>query len=319
MMGAYAADLPSRKGPALAPVAVQMYQPRFIGLWGQGFGDWGHDGGDHNAARMTRELGGFIIGLDGERQFWNGTWRFGVAGGYTSDTLKVANRLSSGDYQSVFGGLYGGASFGELDLKAGAVIATTHTHTSRSIIFPGFSDAAGSSYDGSAEQAFAEIGYNLPFHASLLSFVPGFSSLRVNYQPFLQGALIHIDQDRYLESTLTSAAALAGNSRGYDLGTTTLGLRTEYQLASLPGFTLRTLLGWRHAYGDVTPKVAQSFAGSFNTFTVAGVPIDRDALAFETTLDYAVSSTITVGASYSSQLGRRASDNAFKAHVDISF
>jgi hypothetical protein len=28
---------------------------------------------------------------------------------------------------------------------------------------------------------------------------------------------------------------------------------------------------------------------------------------------------ITVGASYSSQIGRRASDNAFKGHVDISF
>ena len=41
--GAYAADLPSRKGPALAPIAVQMYQPRMFDLWGQGFGDWGRD------------------------------------------------------------------------------------------------------------------------------------------------------------------------------------------------------------------------------------------------------------------------------------
>jgi outer membrane autotransporter protein len=98
-----------------------------------------------------------------------------------------------------------------------------------------------------------------------------------------------------------------------------LGLRTEYRLAELPGFTLRTLLGWRHAYGDVTPKVAQSFAGSFGNFTVAGVPIDRDALASETTLDYSVSSMVTIGASYSSQIGRRASDNAFKAHLDVSF
>ena len=79
------------------------------------------------------------------------------------------------------------------------------------------------------------------------------------------------------------------------------------------------MLGWRHAYGDVTPKVAQTFAGSFSSFTVAGVPIDRDALASEATLDYAVSPMITVGASYSSQVGRRASDNAFKGHVDVGF
>ena len=121
-----------------------------------------------------------------------------------------------------------------------------------------------------------------------------------------------------MEASLTPAG-LVGASRGYDLGTTTLGWRTEYRLASLPGFTLRTMLGWRHAYGDVRPSVVQSFAGAFGTFSVAGVPIDRDALASEVTLDYAVSSMVTVGASYSSQIGRRASDNAFKGHVDVSF
>ena len=68
MTGAYVADLPSRKGPALAPVAVQMVQPRLFGLWGQGFGDWGNTNGDHNAAKLTRDTGGFIIGADAERQ-----------------------------------------------------------------------------------------------------------------------------------------------------------------------------------------------------------------------------------------------------------
>ncbi len=43
MTGAYAADLPSRKGPALIPVAVQMVQPRLFGLWGPGFGNLGQD------------------------------------------------------------------------------------------------------------------------------------------------------------------------------------------------------------------------------------------------------------------------------------
>ena len=168
-------------------------------------------------------------------------------------------------------------------------------------------------------KAFAEIGYRLPFHVGLVSYLPGLSDVGVNYEPFLQGALIHVDQDRYIESTINPAAALIGASKGYDLGTTTLGLRTEYSLASLPGFTLRTMLGWRHAYGDVTPKVAQAFAGSFSSFTVAGVPVDRDALASEATLDYAVSPMITIGASYSSQVGRHASDNAFKGHVDVNF
>jgi len=82
---------------------------------------------------------------------------------------------------------------------------------------------------------------------------------------------------------------------------------------------LRTLIGWRYAFGDVKPKVTQSFAGSFDSFTVAGVPIDRNALVSQTNLDYAVSDMVTAGISYSSQIGRRATDNAFKGHVDVSF
>jgi outer membrane autotransporter protein len=316
MTGAYAADLPAHK-PALAPVAVQMVQPRLFGLWGQGFGDWGSTSSDHNAAKLARDTGGFIIGADAERQFLNGDWRFGIAGGYTDDSLKVSTRSSSGDYQSIFGALYGKASYGAIDLKAGAIFASTNTHTTRGIVFPGFADAATSSYGGYAAQGFGEIGYNLPFHWTFWSYVPGLDSLKVNYEPFLQGAVIHIDQNRYAEAALT--AGLIGASRGYDLGTTTLGWRTQYSLANMPGFTLSTLIGWRHAFGDVRPSVTQSFAGSFSSFAVAGVPIDRDAFVSETTLSYAVTNAVTLGVSYSGQYGRRASDSAFKGNLEVSF
>ena len=64
MTGAYAADLPSRKGPPLAPIDVRMYQPRLFDLWGQGFGDWGHASGNGNAASFDRSTGGFVLGGD---------------------------------------------------------------------------------------------------------------------------------------------------------------------------------------------------------------------------------------------------------------
>src|SRR5262249_42879887 len=154
---------------------------------------------------------------------------------------------------------------------------STDTHINRSIIFPGFVDAASGSYGGYAAQGFGEIGYKLPLHWTPRAHVPGLGRLQGKYQPVPQGALVPNAQNPYVETALTPAA-LVGAAKGYDLGTTTLGWRTQFQLASLPGFTLSTLLGWRHAFGDVRPSVTQSFAASFSSFTVAGVPIDRDAL-----------------------------------------
>jgi uncharacterized protein with beta-barrel porin domain len=69
----------------------------------------------------------------------------------------------------------------------------------------------------------------------------------------------------------------------------------------------------------VRPSVTQSFASSFASFSVAGVPVDRDALVSETSLDYAVTSTVSLDLSYSSQIGRHASDNAFKGKAELSF
>ena len=79
------------------------------------------------------------------------------------------------------------------------------------------------------------------------------------------------------------------------------------------------MIGWQHAFGDVTPSVAESFPSSFTSFFVAGVPVGRDALVSETSLDYAVTSQITVGLSYASQLARKTSDNAVKGNLRVSF
>ncbi|MFI4994651.1 MAG: autotransporter domain-containing protein [Hyphomicrobiales bacterium] len=314
MTGAYAADLPSGKGPALAPVSVQMYQPHLFGLWGQGFGNWGHTSTDRNAASLKRDTGGFVAGADVTRSLWNGIFRLGLAGGYTNDSLSVKQRFSSGSFESVFGGLYGGASFGAIELRAGVLYGTNTTSTTRSIIFPNFADAAGSSYGGSTAQAFGELGYRIGLSGFNMSAI-GFS--RASLEPFIGGAAIHIHQNGFVEAG--GAAALTGFGKSYDLATTTLGVRAETTLAGPWPITARALLGWRHAYGDVAPKALMAFQGGAQAFSIGGVPVDRDALVAEAGLDYAVSSMVTVGVSYSGQYGRRAIDNAFKGHLDVRF
>jgi fibronectin-binding autotransporter adhesin len=311
MTGAYAADLPSGKGPALAPVEVRMYQPRLFGLWGQGFGDWGRTSGDRNAASLSRATGGFVLGADVTKTWGSGIFRLGLAGGYTNDSLNVSQRLSSGTFESVFGGIYGGASFGAIELRAGALYGANTTSTTRQIVFPNFFNAAGSSYDGSTAQAFGEAGYRIGFG------VAGLGLSHASIEPFVGGAAIHIHQNGFTEAG--GVAALIGFGRSYDLATTTLGVRAETSFAGPLPLTARALLGWRHAYGDVVPTALMAFQGGAQAFGVSGVPVERDALVAETGLDYTVSSMVTVGVSYSGQYGKRATDSAFKGHLDVSF
>ncbi len=307
----YAADLPSRKGQ-VAPVAVQMYQPRIFDLWGQGFGDWGRVSSDGNAASLSRTTGGFVLGGDvSATNFMGGDWRFGVAGGYTSDSITVNQRGSSATFESVFGGVYGGASFGAFQLRAGALYGTNTTSTTRQVVFPGFFEALSSSNGGSTAQAFGEAGYRIQLAG--LGFGGG---SRVNVEPFVGAAAFLIHQNGFTE--VGSTSALTASARDFNVQTTTLGVRGELAFASMP-LTLKTMLGWRHAYGDVVPSVLLTFQGGAQAFSVSGVPIDRDAFVAEAGIDYTLTSMLSVGVSYSGQFGQRATDNAFKGNVNLRF
>ncbi|AWM86723.1 autotransporter domain-containing protein [Microvirga sp. 17 mud 1-3] len=291
---AFAADRP---GQAVAPVAVvpQPIAPRYA-LWGEGFGARGKTRSDRNAAALDTSTGGFLIGADA--QVTDG-WRLGLAGGYLRTALDVDARLSSGSNESVFGALYGSGQWGALTLRLGAAYARHDIDLSRTITFPGYADAVKASYDGSTLQAFGELGYRLGFGALAL-------------EPFVGASVLRLSTDGFQEQG--GAAALTGYGRTYDLGTTTVGLRAEARLSETVPLTLSGLLGWRHAYGDVAPEALLAFAGGASPFTVAGVPVDRDALVAEAGLDWRASEAISLGVSYAGQIGARAQEHTVKGN-----
>jgi outer membrane autotransporter protein len=150
-----------------------------------------------------------------------------------------------------------------------------------------------------------------------LTALPRLGISRATLEPFVGAAAIHIHQDGFNE--LGGVAALSGFGQDFDLGTTTLGLRAESTFIGPLPLTARALLGWRHAYGDVVPTALLAFQGPTQPFSVAGVPIDRDAFVTEVGLDYTATSSTTLGIAYSGQYGQRATDNAIKAHLDYRF
>ncbi|MBW0003533.1 MAG: autotransporter domain-containing protein [Hyphomicrobiales bacterium] len=309
--GAYAADLPTRKGP-VAPVSAQFYQPRLFDLWGEGFGDWGRVSSDGNAASLSRTTGGFVLGGDvSAANFMGGDWRFGLAGGYTNDSITVNQRGSSSTFESVFGGAYAGASFGALQLRAGALYGTNTTSTTRQVAFPGFFEALSSNNGGYTAQGFGEVGYRIQLPGLGLG-----AGSRVTIEPFAGAAAFLIHQNGFTEVGGTSA--LTATARDFNVQTTTLGVRGELAFASMP-LTLKGMLGWRHAYGDVVPSVLLTFQGGAQAFSTSGVPIDRDAFVAEAGIEYSLTSMLSVGVSYSGQYGQRAMDNAFKGNVNLRF
>ncbi|MCJ2085450.1 autotransporter domain-containing protein, partial [Methylobacterium sp. E-005] len=324
---AYTADLPGR-APVVANVPVRTLDPQVFGLWGQGFGSFGTAEGGGNAFDLDRQIAGFAAGAD--VRLPSGL-RFGVVGGYTEAYLDSAGRVGgtrraeSATLKSGFGGVYGGAELGPLSLRLGALYADTDARTRRAVLY-GLSDTLSGHGGGYTLQGFGEIGWKIalgaPAAAALVSKDGAAFAVQpaASYvEPFVGGAYVGIRRDAVAETG--GAAAVASLARDYDLGAVTAGVRAQTSLdlgLGLP-VTLRGLVGYRRAFGDVVPTALLRFGAGGPAFLSAGVPIDRDALVAQVGLDLAVAPNATLGVAYTGQTGARAQDQAVKGSFTLRF
>ncbi|MET7243405.1 autotransporter domain-containing protein [Methylobacterium sp. EM32] len=308
----YTADLPGRAAP-IAPVPVRVLDPRVFGLWGQGFGSVGRARSDGNAATLDRETVGFVLGAD--MRLENGI-TLGVAGGYTSTSLDAPGRTASGTIESGFGGIYGGYEAGPFALRLGAVYADNSLRLRRSVVFPGVSETEAARYGGSVVQGFGEVGYRIALGAGVLGKAAPVTASYI--EPFVGGAYVGIDRDRFAETG--GVAALTGAARLSEIPTLTAGVRgrTEVDLGFGAPVSLHGLVGYRRAFGDVIPTALLAF-GTGPSFVTAGIPITRDALVASAGVDLRVSSATTLGVSYTGQVGARAEDHAVKGSFTYRF
>lgn len=283
------------------PVLVPANTDR-LAVWGQGFGSWGQTGGDGNAARLNRSTGGFFIGADAAVF---DSWRLGAVAGYSRTSFSVRDRRSSGSSDTYHLGLYGGTQWGNLGLRTGAAYSWHTIATGRSIVVPGLGDSLRSDYNAATAQVFGELAY-------------GFAAGPARFEPFAGLAYVHLGTDGFCEQG--RVAALAGASSNTDATFTTLGLRASTSLALGGGrLTARGMLGWRHAFGDVTPIATQRFATGGSPFAVWGVPIARNAAVLEAGLDYTIMPSATLGLSYNAQFGSSTSDQSVRASFQYRF
>lgn len=282
---AYAAvGQPFNKAPPPAAAPTPVYA-----AWAQALGSWGALNGDGNAARIDQSLGGIISGVD---VTFDGRWRAGMAGGYSHSTFKSTSVAASGSSESYHVALYGGGQVGAWGLRGGASYSWHDISTSRQNIVVNLVGQQRGDYSAQTAQVFGEVGH-------------GFAVAGGTLEPFANVAYVHVDG----KVNEFGFAAMTGTTK---LATTytTLGARGTAQLTGV--LTVRGMLGWRHAFGDVTPQAALAFQSGGAAFTLAGSPIARDALVSEAGLDWAVAANASLGISWTGQYASRSHDNTVK-------
>ena len=270
-----------------------------LALWGQGFGGWGSTNSDGNAARLSHATGGVLIG--GDAPIFD-SWRLGMMAGYSRTNFNVRDRLSSGSSDNYHLGLYGGTQWGNLGFRTGAAYTWHDIATGRSVAFTGFGDSLKGEYRAGTAQLFGELGY-------------GIRAGSFGFEPFANLAYVNLGSDGFTEQG--GVAAVRSNSTSTGITFTTLGLHasTDFDLGTTTA-TLRSTLGWRHAFG--TSLTTFTLAGG-SPFTVAGVPIAGDALVLDVGLDMAMAGNTTLGVSYGGQYGGSAIDQSVRANLNVRF
>ncbi|MBB4839202.1 outer membrane autotransporter protein [Sphingomonas kyeonggiensis] len=265
-------------------------------IWGNGFGSWGHWAGDGNAARLNRSVNGFVLGADAPVL---GKARLGLVGSYDRASFDTRAHGSSGTRDSYGIGIYGGADLGAAAVRIGVSHGWHKLDTTRLVAFPGFTDSLKGEQDARTTQVFGELAYRIALGATRV-------------EPFADFAHVWLNTDGATEKGGASALRIASGESGTSF--TTLGLRAAPSVSlGSAKFTARGALGWRHAFGDVTPLSAMQFASGGDSFRIAGTPIARNAAALDAGIDVALTSRATLGIAYGGQFGSSASDQSVRA------
>ncbi|MCK0206663.1 autotransporter domain-containing protein [Starkeya koreensis] len=287
-------SLPLKAAPAPLPAE------RFA-LWTTGFGNWGAFDSTANATGITDSTGGFLIGAD---TLVGDVWRVGIGGGYSSTSFSAAGRASSGNSDNWHAALYAGGNWDALAVRTGLAYTWQDVATSRSVAFPGFADRLSADYSAGTLQAFGELGYRI-------------DTAFAAFEPFANLAYVSLDTSGYTETG--GAAALQSNGVDMNTGFATLGVRVAKELTSgVHATTLRGAIGWRQAFGDITPAMSEAFQTS-SVFTVTGTPIAETAAVLEAGLDMRLGTGATLGIAYTGQFGDGVEQNGFNATLKASF
>lgn len=265
-------------------------------FWTSGFAGAGHLSGDGNAAAIDNRTAGVLVGAD---TAVSDDWRLGGILGYSHLTVQPQARVDA--YHA---GLYGYGNIGALNLAGGAIYSHNEVSSERDLAFGSFTDRLTADYDSTVAQVFADLSFTL-------------SADDIRLQPFANLAYVYLDTDAFKENG--GSAALSAEGATDDAMLTTIGVRwwANLPIDQMP-ISASGMLGWRHAEGDLSPSARLAFAGA-SPFTIAGVPIARDALVVEAGISARLSKSARLAITYLGEFGDGARSSAGRANLIVDF
>jgi fibronectin-binding autotransporter adhesin len=267
-------------------------------LWMHGYGSWGHQRGDGNAARYDRDIYGFFLGYDAVN---TGQLRIGLLGGYDHSTLRLPARASRYSADDISVGAYVALDSAGFALRAGGNYAFRKLHTHRDVEFTGFSDTETANYMIGIAQGFGEVGYKIPAGA-------------LTIEPFANAAFVHISNGR--ESEIGGPAALTIEKDGADTIFTNLGGRVSLEAGA---FKLTGSGAWRHAGNSRDVTIPLEFSSGSSVFTIAAPPLAKDVAAVELSAEGKIGARTTISVGYSGQIGKGLEDHGGRATISYVF
>ncbi len=297
-----AADDPRR---ALAPSDNQLSSNGCHGEmvgWARALGAWGESDGDSNAAKLDRNLSGFMLGTDKQL---DDQWRVGMAAGYTRSDLDAHDRRSDATVESYHLAAYLNSQFDALAVRLGAAYSWHDIETKRNVSVGSYNDRLKANYDARSAQVFGEVGYTIEAGGIAL-------------EPFAGLAYVNYDTDKAKEK---GGVGRLEADADQDITFSTLGVRAGKVITLANGgqFTPRAAIGWRHAFGDTKPDADLTFIDGGASFSTQGVPIAKDSAIVEAGVDFQISPTGKLGVGYSGQLSNDSNDHAMTISFSLGF
>ncbi len=268
------------------------------GVWGQALLASGDDDGQAGAADVRHRTRGGLGGID----IALGSFRLGVAGGYTRDRMLASQLGSRARLKAKHLLAYVGGDAGGVRLSAGVGYDWTRIRTRRTIGFTGFSDLALASYDGKVLHGFAQIGVPLALGAGTVEPFAGVSAYRV-------------DTDAFAETG--GSASLRGAARKDSFVQSAAGVKVATPI--IETLSARGSLAWEHVFKDQTSLATLAFNSGGAAFGVNGTALSSDAAAASLALVWEPVKAVKVSLGYDGHVGGAGTDSAGRFTVSFGF